>query len=323
MTTATQRNDRINKLYKVAKKHYQPLLPPANRTVIEHMLYSCCLEDAPYELADEAFARLQQEYFDWNEVRVTTTAELAEVMKRLPQPEEASNRIRRSLHGLFEAHYSFDLEFLKKENLGKAVEQLGKYRGMTPFCISYSAQVALGGHSIPVDLSLIELLKALDIVSESDAASMKVTGLERTIPKNKGVEFASVVHQLAVAYASSPFNKSIREIVLEIDADAKDRFPRRGGRKKADEVEETLEPEVVATKPEKVKKLTAAERKAAEAAAVKKQAAGKKQAAIKPPPAKKQIAKKPIPQAKSPKKASKSVPPPKKAAKKVIRRKPR
>jgi endonuclease-3 len=234
MTTAAQRNDRINKLYKVVKKHFTPVQPPTNRTVIEHMLYGCCLEDAPYELADEAFARLQAEYFDWNEVRVTTTAELAELTKRLPQPEEAANRVRRTLHGLFEAHYTFDLEFLKKENLGKAIEQISKYRGMTPFCVSYAAQVALGGHSIPIDQSLIELMKVLDVVTEADAANMKVTGLERTIPKNKGVEFASLVHQLAVTFAASPFNKDVRDIILEVDASAKDRFPRRGGRKAAE-----------------------------------------------------------------------------------------
>jgi endonuclease-3 len=243
MSTAAQRNEKINKLFKVARKYYQPILPPTNRTVIEHMLYSCCLENAPYDLADEVFAKLQEEYFDWNEVRVTTTAELAEVMKRLPDAEEAANRVRRSLHGLFEAHYTFDLEFLKKENLGKAIEQLSKYRGMSPFCVSYAAQVSLGGHSIPIDDSLIELAKAIDIVSDDDAANKKVTGLERTIPKNKGIEFSSVVHQLAVAFRMGPFNKDIRNIILEIDPDSQERFPRRGGRKKSDEVVEEPTPQ--------------------------------------------------------------------------------
>ena len=49
------------------------------------------------------------------------------------------------------------------------------------------------------------------------------------------VEFASVVHQLAVAFHKSQFNKKIREIILEIAKDAKDRFPKRGDKKRAEE----------------------------------------------------------------------------------------
>ncbi|MEQ1904138.1 MAG: hypothetical protein ABL888_08150 [Pirellulaceae bacterium] len=248
MSSATHRADKINKLFKVARKYHQPVEPPSNRTVIEHLLYSCCLENATFELADEVFARLQEEYFDWNEVRVTTTAELAEVMKKLPDATEASNRIRKTLHGLFEAHYSFDIEFLRKENLGKAIEQIEKYRGVSPFCVSYVSQSVLGGHSIPIDASLMLLMQVIGVVSESEAASFRVTGLERTIPKNKGIEFFSVVHQLAVAFHNNSFNKDIRAIVLEIDKDAAERFPRRGGRKKADEPVAEPEPQPAPTK---------------------------------------------------------------------------
>ncbi|MEZ6094079.1 MAG: hypothetical protein R3C03_07535 [Pirellulaceae bacterium] len=308
MSTAAQRNEKINKLYKVVKKHYQPIMPPSNRTVIEHMLYSCCLEDSTYELADEVFARLQEEYFDWNEVRVTTINELAEVMKRLPKADEAANRIRRTLHGLFEAHYTFDLEFLKKENLGKAIEQLGKYKGMSPFCIAYTTQVAFAGHSIPIDQSFIDVALVIDIVSEADAASMKVTGLERTIPKNKGVEFASLVHQMAVSYSSSPFNKDIRAIILEIDKEAADRFPKRGGKKKPD----VVEPSKSTKKASKSKTEKVAEEPKAAAKAAPKKAATKPVKKVE-----KKVAKK------VPAKPAKKAPAKKAAVKKAVRRKPR
>jgi endonuclease-3 len=74
----------INAAYKLLKEHYQPCQPPADRTLFEHLMYACCLEDARPEAADEAFARLQQTFFDWNEVRVTTVTELAETLSPLP-----------------------------------------------------------------------------------------------------------------------------------------------------------------------------------------------------------------------------------------------
>jgi hypothetical protein len=79
MTALANRAEKFNKLYKVVKKYYQPVLSPANRTVLEHLVYACCLEDSTHEAADEVLAKLQVDYFDWNEIRVTTSLELAEL----------------------------------------------------------------------------------------------------------------------------------------------------------------------------------------------------------------------------------------------------
>ena len=67
----------------------------ADRSVLEHLMFACCLEDAGYEAAEEAFAALEHTFFDWNEVRVTSLSELSEVMARLPDPRVAGNRIKR------------------------------------------------------------------------------------------------------------------------------------------------------------------------------------------------------------------------------------
>ena len=212
------------------------------------MLYACCLEDSDYEAADEVFARLQEDFLNWNEVRVTTVAELSDVMKKLHEPKVAALRFRQTLHGMFEAHYQFDLEFLKKENLGKAVQTIEKYRGTTPFIVSYTAQAGLAGHSIPVDNALLLLLYVVGVISESEMEKRKIPGLSRVIPKAKGVEFASVVHQLAVAFYRSKFNKNVREIILQIAPDAKERFPKRGGGKKKAEPEVEAKPAKKAAK---------------------------------------------------------------------------
>ncbi len=252
MSTAQTRNQRIEKLHKIARKHYTPLAPPSNRTLLEHLIYACCLEDSTTEAADEVFAKLQVNFYDWNEVRVTTTAELAQMMKGLWNPEAAATRVRKSLQGLFEAHYSFDIDALKKENLGKAQEQIAKYRGVSPFGVSYVTQHALGGHSIPLDQAMLALLFTVGIITAEERNQGKAPGLERTIPKNKGVEFASVVHQLAVDFLNSPFNPNLRKILMQIDATAGERFPKRGGTK-------SKEPVVVERKTDKPAKAAAKE----------------------------------------------------------------
>ena len=131
--SATNRSKLIAKLHTALKKNYT--VPPASpsRPLLEHALYACLLEDCPSELADEGLAKLEQDYYDWNEVRVTTVSELAGVLSNLPDGQKAASRLKSTLQGIFEEFYSFDLDHLKKENLGKAVAKFENLPGMTPF----------------------------------------------------------------------------------------------------------------------------------------------------------------------------------------------
>ena len=70
--SAANRANLIAKVQKVCKKHFQSVKPSESRNVFETIIFGCCLEDATFEQAEEGFARLQELYFDWNEVRVTT-----------------------------------------------------------------------------------------------------------------------------------------------------------------------------------------------------------------------------------------------------------
>src|SRR6185436_6758552 len=128
---STNRTAIISKVFKVLKKHYKPVAPPADRTALEHLLYACLLENARFEVADEAFAKLKELYFDWNEVRVTTVTELAEGMNGIPDASAAAQRVKKSLQSIFEGSYSFEIEGLKKQNLGKAEKDLEKLSGTT------------------------------------------------------------------------------------------------------------------------------------------------------------------------------------------------
>jgi len=286
--SAKERADLITKLYKFVKKEYQVIAPPSNRSVIEHLVYGACLENSKFEAADEAFAKLQENYFDWNEIRVTTTAEISEVTKGLSVPMESALGIKKTLHGVFEHYYNFDLDFLRKENLSKSVQTFQKFSKVSPFIVSYVAQNGLGGHSIPIDRAMMSLFFVLGIVNEAEAAKGKVSGLERTISKAKGIEFFNLTHQLAVEFGTSPFKPAVREKLLKINPGSKERFPKRGGKKKV----EKPAAKAVAAKAEKkekpVAKKTATKKVAAKPA--KKVKATKKKAA-KPKTTKKVVAK--------------------------------
>jgi endonuclease III len=272
----------INKVLKVVKKHYKPAAPAKDRTLLEHLLFACLLENSSYEAAEKVFQALSTDYFDWNEVRVSTIRELAEALKPLNDPQEAATRLKRILQSVFETHYSFDLEGLKKQNIGAAVKTLEKYNGSTPFMVAYVTQQALSGHSIPVNQGLLESMRVVGVVSDGEAAKGTVPGLERTVPKSKGAEVGSMLHQLGVEMFRSPYGPTIRKLLLEIEPGAKDQLPKRPS--KAEEAAELAAKAAAALPPPQPSPPAKAAEPAAKKAVVKKAEvpAAKPQAAKKP-----------------------------------------
>lgn len=224
--SSKNRGDRIQLLQKVVGKHFTPVLAPKDRNVLEHLVYASCLEDAPYDLADEAFHRLQEFFVDWNEVRVTTVTELVEHFHTLPDAAGAAQRVKKNLQSIFETRYSFDVEDLVKMNQGKAIAELEKLTGMTKFVLNYVTQNAFGGHAIPVSGNMVKVLVATEIMSDSEAEKGQIPSLERTVAKSKGPEFASCLHQLGLLLASSPGGKNTKAILKEAGAPDKKEKPK-------------------------------------------------------------------------------------------------
>jgi hypothetical protein len=215
----------VKKFHRVLKKNYTPVLPPADRTVMEHLIYACCLENSSYDKADRAFAVLKNEFFDWNEIRVTTIGELVESLAGLADPPATAGALKQILQSLFEVQYSFDLELCKKQNIGKTVKFLEERRGSTPFMIGYATQHALGGHAIPVCRVSLHLLHVVGVIDTEEFEKGMVPGLDRAIPKAKGIEFASLLHQMACELAASPGSRKLLAALQEVAPDARQRLP--------------------------------------------------------------------------------------------------
>ena len=221
----------LNKTHRVLKRVYKHTPTKGDQPLLESLLFACCLENAHYEVAQADLAKLRAAFFDLNEIRVSTVKELAEVMDKLPEPGPAATRLKGVLQSVFESDYSFDLENLKKQNIGAAVKRLQKLTGVSPFGVAFATQIALGGHSIPVDQGTLGALFVLGVISEAEQKEGVVPGMERAIPKSKGQEFAALLHELGADFFANPFSPAVRETLLSIAPDAKDRFPKRTTKK--------------------------------------------------------------------------------------------
>jgi endonuclease III len=173
------------------KKVPNPLPPEADRPVLDEVLYAILREGATTEQANIAFAKLREEFFDLNEVRVSSVPEVGDAIHGLRDGGVKSQRIVELLQEIFEQLYSFDLGDIAKKGVKQAAKQLARYKsGVTDFTVAWVTQRSLGGHAIPLDHPTIRVLQRLGILDADVDELESIRGsLEHYIPKANGPDF--------------------------------------------------------------------------------------------------------------------------------------
>lgn len=304
----------LARLLKLLKKEFGALPKRAQLPVLEAMVFSACLENSSYEAADAAFGRLKSDFFDWNEVRVSTISELEPVFEGVHEPEWCAMRVRYLLYYVFDHQFSYDFDGIKKKPFDLAFKQVSKIKHLTHFCRNYLLQKCLGTHVVPVDDKMIRTAIWLGLVpvgADEDSGAELLKGLIR---KADTPEFIWLVKSLSVSrHGESVLEMSPKGDHPELEfgiEDAEDRLKdllSGRARKRLQSAKRTAEKKDAEEKAAKVaekeaKKRAAARNKAKaekeeaaalKAAARKKSAATKKKAATKSPSKSKTAAKPP------------------------------
>jgi endonuclease-3 len=171
-------------------------------------------------VADRAFKNLRTQFFDWNEVRVSSPHEIEEVIPGVPGAGERAQRIIGVLQYWFELKYNFDMEDLAKKGLKDAARQVArmlsevaksgmKEAGKVPlrlidgndYVVASVIQYGLGGHAIPLDAPSLRVVRRLGLVDD-DAENLEAVraSIEHYIPKAKGSAFNEYLSSVAADY---------------------------------------------------------------------------------------------------------------------------
>jgi endonuclease-3 len=187
----------VNQLLTMGKAA-RPSAALPDRPVLEQFIYAVCRENATRTMADQAYRALQENHYDWNEVRVSSEEEIAESLAGLSEPVDRARRIREFLQEVFETTFSFDLEPLQKKGFKQAAKQLARFQAANDYAVAWVVQQSLGGHAIPLDGRSVRVLKRIGLLDDhlSDPEAMRAS-LEHQIPKAKGTQFVDVISELA------------------------------------------------------------------------------------------------------------------------------
>ncbi len=204
MPTAINKQKIVTQLFTSLSKHAKTK-PMDGRPVLEQFVYAILRENATRDSADQAFQSLQEHFFDWNEMRVTSALEIAESLEGMvAEPESRAQRIVDFLQEIFETTYSFDLEplleVLQKKGLKQASKQLSRYQAANDYAVAWVMQHSLGGHAIPLDGAALRVLKRMGLVEDQNDLEALRASIEHQVPKAKASQFVDLISALADAH---------------------------------------------------------------------------------------------------------------------------
>jgi endonuclease III len=204
MATITNKQKVFSQVFTALGKQFKSK-PLDQRPVLEQFVYAIVRENATRDSADQAFASLQERFFDWNEIRVSSSLEIIEALEGIvPDADVRAQRIIDFLQEIFETTYSFDLEplleVLQKKGLKLASKQLARYQAANDYAVAWVMQNSLGGHTIPLDGAALRVLKRMGVLDDDSNLEALRAAVEQQVPKSKGTQFVDLISDLADAF---------------------------------------------------------------------------------------------------------------------------
>ncbi len=163
--------------------------PPATVDPTTRLVIGFLQWNATARQAEHAFERIMSEVVDTNDLRVTHPTELAEMLgPRYPQVEERAARLRDALQAVYRREHATSLDGLVGQAKKDVKTYLDSLPGMVPYVAGYLQLVGFGGHAVPVDDRLLELLRDEGVVDPEASLDEVVGFLERHVKADDALQ---------------------------------------------------------------------------------------------------------------------------------------
>jgi endonuclease III len=164
---------------------------PHTTDPIEHLIVAVLSQETSVQRAEKAMRRLREDMVDYNELRVSSPAEVsASLQDHVPHPVQRAKALNNLLNAIFRSRYSVSLDGLSSRGVREIKSYLEGLDGITPYVTAYMLLWSLGGHAIPVNDPTLEMLRREELVdSNADVAEVQAF-LERHISAADAQDFA-------------------------------------------------------------------------------------------------------------------------------------
>lgn len=184
MKNATEYGKRVKKLLAGLKRKHSP--PPANGelTPLELLALAVLRRDLPRDQAHKALKQLDDEFVDFNEMRVAPPKDIVELLgEDVPDPRGRAERLTIALGKLFEQDPNLNMEFLRDCGKRELKAQLQDGLGLDSFAEAFLTLYLTDVVAVPVDQALVDRLKEEDLVGEDAEVDDTRAMIERIATK--------------------------------------------------------------------------------------------------------------------------------------------
>ena len=155
---------------------------PEPRPPVEQMILGVLSQETSIVRAEKALVRILEDMVDFNELRVSTPAEVAaSIGKHIPRSVHHAKALLTVLDAVYQLEYTITLDHLSSKGVREVKAYLQNLDGMTPYAMASVMLWSLGGHAIPVNDVALEFLKANDLVDANASGAEVQAFLERHI----------------------------------------------------------------------------------------------------------------------------------------------
>ncbi|MDX2117915.1 MAG: hypothetical protein SFY96_07020 [Planctomycetota bacterium] len=179
---------------------------PDEDPLVHELVYSFLLWDSGTTQARNLMKRLCETFVDLNELRVCLADELAEVLgERYPRAWERAQRLRATLHDLYKREHGMRLAHLAQSGKRDTRGYLDSLDGIPAFVAARMFVFGFGGHAIPCDSRLVELLADEGAIDKDMTDPAEVgSWLERQIRAADAQETALLLQAWSDEKGSAP-----------------------------------------------------------------------------------------------------------------------
>lgn len=191
---------RFRNLLKSLSRRHKPFPIHHSKSSTEHLVYVILAQRNPERRAAGAMRDIKAQFAGWNEVRVSSVLEIADVLRahNVLNPLQKAEWIIRALGRTFSDQHKFKLDDLSRDDADETRVYMTRKLGLPPHVVADYLFSAFGYNRIPVDDSAGRLLQRLGYVD----AKHEYPKLEKTLSEGLTSREAAEAYRLLEAFAS-------------------------------------------------------------------------------------------------------------------------
>jgi endonuclease-3 len=174
---------KTRRLRRLLAQHYElPEPPPPQQSTMEDLMMAIVWNEAPAERARLAYENLTEEFVDWNELRVSLTAEVAGVLESCGLSGEKAPALKRVLGKATEKFFSYNFDQLRELPRQKLTAWFLDIEGLPHPLLAAMLYWVFDYDRVLVGEDIARVIRRLGLVSEDAAPKAIEPALNDVVP---------------------------------------------------------------------------------------------------------------------------------------------